>query len=308
MSLASVSRTRVAYIAEVTAGTTPATPTFLIFRHTGGVMATRKSVEPSAEIQSDRNVRDIAELAQHTEGSYDFEWSHATPDVFLAAAQMGAWSTNVLANGTTESSFTIEETHFVGASSLFSRFVGSRVNTFELVAQAESMIRGSVSFIGTQQSAPATSIISGATYTAANTEPVDRGDSVSITAMLGLSPLPEVRRVRLNINNNLQRNMRVGSKFATDPTFGQAVITGEIELYFDDIAQMNLVLNHTSGQLTFTIGNQANKKYTFSMPAARILDGQISRGGNGQAVIATLPFQAQGSAATASLTITRAVA
>jgi hypothetical protein len=102
--------------------------------------------------------------------------------------------------------------------------------------------------------------------------------------------------------------MRLGSKFATDPTFGQAVITGEIEVYFDDIAQMNLVLNHTSGQLTFTIGNQANKKYTFSMPAARILDGQIQRGGNGQAVMATLPFQAQGSAATASLTITRAVA
>lgn len=307
MGLASVSRSRVAYIAEVTEGTTPAMPTFTTLRRVSGGMTTRKSVEASSEIQPDRNVRDVFENGQYTEGTFECEWSHSTMDDFLAAAQMGSWSTNVLANGSTERFFTIEETDIVGATSLFSRYTASRVNTFEIVAQMESMIRASVGFIGRQE-ALATTIISGATYTAANTEPVDRGDSVSISAMLGLSPLPECRRIRLNINNQLQRNMRLGSKFPTDPTFGQALITGEIELYFDDNAQMNLALAHSEGQLQFTLGSQANKKYTFNLPRVRILDAQKQRGGNGQPVIATLPFQAQGSAATASLTITRVVA
>lgn len=307
MGVSSVSRSRVAYIAEVTEGTTPSTPTFKTFRRTGGGLMTRKQVEPSGEIQSDRNVRDVYQLSQYVEGSYEFEFSHATLDDFLEAALGGAWTTNVLTIGTTEWFFTFEELDVAGASNLFSRVTAGRVNTLELNIRAEQRVTGSVGILGRQE-ALASAIISGATYTAANTEPVETGASLNLTQFVGLSPLPEVRSMRLSINNGLQRNMKLGSLYATTPSVDQVVITGEAEIYFDSNDQYNLALNHSAGQIQFTLGATANKKYTFNMPSARILAPQRVRGGNGQAVMATLAFQAKGDASTQSLSVTRLVA
>lgn len=307
MGVSSVSRSRVAFIPEVTEGTTPTTPTFLTFRRTGGGLMTRKQTEPSGEIQPDRNVRDVYQLSQYVEGSYDFEFSHATLDAFIEAALGGTWTTNVVAVGVAERFFTFEELDVSGANNLFARFTAARVNTLELNIRAEQRVTGSLGLLARQE-ALATTIISGATYTAANTEVVESGASLALSQFLGVTPLPEVRGLRLSINNGLQRNMKLGSLFATTPTVDQAVITGEVECYFDDNAQYNLALNHSTGQLQFTLGGTANKKYTFNMPSARILAPQRVRGGNGQAVMCTLPFQAVGTAAAPALSVTRLVA
>lgn len=307
MGVSSVSRSRVAFIAETTEGTTPTLPTFQILRQTGGGLGTRKQAEPSGEIQPDRNVRDVFQLSQYVEGSYDFEFSHATLDPFIEAALGGSWTSNVVSVGTTERFFTFEELDVAGAANLFARFTGARVNTFELNIRAEQRVTGSVGLLARQE-ALASAILSGATYTAANTEVVESGASLVLAQFLGMSPLPEVRGIRLSVNNGLQRNMKLGSLVATTPTVDQAVITGEIECYFDDNAQYNLALNHSAGQIQFTLGGTANKKYTFNMPAARILSPTRTRGGNGQAVMCTLPFQATGNAASASLSVTRVVA
>lgn len=307
MGVSSGSRSRVAFIAEVTEGTTPSTPTFQTFRRTGGGLMTRKTTEPSGEIQPDRNVRSVIQLGQYVEGSYDFEFSHATLDAFLEAVTGGAWTTNVLGVGAAEKFFTFEELDVAGATNLFSRFVASRINTLDLNFRAEQKVTGSIGVMGRQESLAAV-IITGATYTAANTEPVETGVTLALSQFLGVTPLPDVRGIRLNINAGLQRNMKLGSLYPVQPTVDQCVITGELDVYFDDNAVYNLALNHSAGQLQFTIGGTANKKYTFNMPSARILAPQRVRGGNGQPVMCTLPFQAEGNSGSSSLSVTRLVA
>lgn len=307
MEVSSVSRSRVAFIPEVTEGTTPASPTFQTFRRTGGGLNTRKVTEPSGEIQPDRNVRDVYELAQHVEGSYDFEFSHATLDAFIEAVLGGAWTTNVATIGTVEKFFTFEELDVSGATNLFARFVAARIKTLQLKLEAEKKVVGSIGIMARQESLAA-AIITLATYTAANTEAIETGITPAFAQFFGLAPVPELKSLTLNIDAGISRNMKLGSKYPTTPSIGQVVVTGDMEIYFDANTQMDLALNHTAGQLQFTFGAVTAKKYTVNMPSARILSAERVRGGNGDAVMARLQYQAKGDATTPAISITRVVA
>lgn len=307
MPIGSVSRSRVAFIPEVTPNTIPATPTFLTLRRTSGSLATNKNTVQSEEIQADRNVRDVYQTMQSVEGSYECEFSHASLDDMLSGAMMANWATNVLSNGVTQRTFTFEEMVDLGGSQLFHRYTAAMVNQLQLSAEANQAVRATLGIMARQE-AVASAIISGATYTAPNTEPIETGVTVNITTLAGLTPIPICRGLRLNINNNLRMHERLGSLFSDEFGMGQAEISGEIDLYYDTLAQYQLSLNHSSGQITATLGSQANKKYTFNMPNVRFLQAAKPLRGRNDSVMATLPFQALGTGSTASLSITRLVA
>jgi hypothetical protein len=204
--------------------------------------------------------------------------------------------------------FAFEEFIDYGASQIFHRYTAGMVSQLQLRADAQSPVRLSVGIMARQEVAPATAILSGATYTAPNTEPIETSVSVNVTAFAGLTPLPICRGFRLNVNNRLRMSGRLGSLYSDEFGMGDADITGELEFYYDSVAQYNLSLNHAAGQVTVTLGAQANKKYTFNMPNVRWLQGAKPLRGRNDSIIATLPFRATGNAATPSLSITRLVA
>jgi hypothetical protein len=309
MPLASTSRSRVAYIAEVTPGTTPATPTFLTLRRTGGGMLNNKSSIVSDEIRLDRNVIDEIETAVDPTASYDFEFNHASIDDMLAAALFGSWSSNVLTNANVEQSFTVEETVDAGGGTLaYRRMTGAMIDTLSLNIAARSKVTGSVAFMGRQKTLAA-AIISGATYTAPGASLPQTANSVASLAVAGLDPVPKVRSLTLNIANNLRRVEQVGSKFTTDFGMGKIDVTGTIEAYFESNTLYQAVLDHGGGALTFTIGAVANQKYTFNLPAIRFLDGASTLGGANDDVMVSIPFRAcLDSGISGSIRITRAVA
>lgn len=308
MTIASTARSRVAYIPEVTYGTTPATPAFQELRRTSGNLVTKKGTVVSDEIRLDRNVRDEFMVSQDVNGSYDFELSYGSYDDLLAAVMFGDWSSNVLWNGSTEKSFTFEETVDLGGGSYaYSRFAGVEASTLALNFNSRAAVKGSISLMG-QQETTGTAIISGATYTAPNTNKIETAVSVASLAIAGLSPVPKIKSLSLNINNNLRIRDRVGSLYTEQFGMGQADVTGQIEVYFESNAVYDQVLAHGGGALSLTVGAVTAKKYTFNMPNVVFLDGARKIGGKNDDVMASIPFRALYDGSNGSLSITRAVA
>ncbi|WP_428031490.1 phage tail tube protein [Ancylobacter sp.] len=309
MPFANSSEARIAYVAEAAFGTTPATPTFKVFRTTGGGVRTNKTTQTSDELRADRNVPDEGLLGLDVSGAYPFEFSYGTFDDMLESALRGTWTTNVLKNGITPKYFTVEETLELGATDSFNRFTGCAVNTFALAIAARAKVTGSVGLMG-QKETLASAIIAGATYTAASTEPILTSSAhVAALAVAGLNPAPKLRSVNFEFNNSLRARPVVGGLYSEEFGSGRFDATGTLEAYFETQALYQAVLDHGGGALSATIGKDANKKYTILCPKIIFLDGAKQIGGNNDDVMVSIPFRAVFDATEAcSVKITRAVA
>lgn len=309
MAFANGSERRTAYVAETVFGQTPATPDFKLLRITGGSLRTSKGTVTSDEIQADRNVRDELMVSQDVTGSYDFEFSGDTFDDFIAAALRGGWDNNVLKNGVLRPSFTVEETINFGGANSFSRFRGVAVNTMSLNLPSRQKVTGSFGLMGAQESL-ASAIVTGATYAATNTnQPATASANVGTLSVSGTATPFRVKSLTLEVNNELRVRDAVGTMFSAEFGAGRSNVTGTIECYFEGNDQYQAVLDHGSGAISFTVGVEANKKYTILVPKARFLDGARNPGGNTDDAMISLPFRGIYDAATqASIQITRAVA
>jgi len=308
MATGTADGTRVAYIAESAFGTTPSTPTFQVLRTTNAGLATNKLTGTSQDLRADGNVPDEFLLGMDVEGSYNFELSYGTLDDILAGALAASWSTNVLKNGMTPKFFTFEETIELGSTDSFSRFVGCMVDSFTLDITARQAITGSFGLIGKSETL-ATAIISGATYTAANTKAVMTGAaSVGALTVGSISPAPLVRRLQLQINRNLRRRTVVNSLYTDEPGVGRCDVTGNLECYFASNALYQAVLDHDTIAIETTLGTVTSEKYTIEIPSAKLGSGRRVVGGNGSDIMVNIPFRGlYNSSDAASIVITRAV-
>lgn len=308
MAFASGSGIRVAAIAESVFGTTPTTPAFQTLRTTNGGLRTNKSTGTSNERQADRNVRDEFELGQDVTGSYDFELTYGTFDTILEAALFGAWTDDVLINGITPKFLTFEETYELGATDSFRRFTGCMVNTLSLAIGARAAVTGSFSVMGKAE-ALATAIISGATYADPSVTPVSTASANVASLTVGsLSPQPVVRSIQLQISNNLRTRPSVGSKYSAEFGAGRFDVTGTLECYFQSNALYAEVLAHALADLSFTVGNATDEKYTFEIAKLRLGDGNVTAGGNDDDIMVSIPFRGLLNDDDCTLAITRAVA
>lgn len=307
MAFASGSEVRVGYVAESAFGTTPATPVFKVARVTSGGMRTNKTTGVSDERRADRNVSDVFLLGLGAGGSFEAELSYASFDDWFEATLCGTWSTNVLKNGVTRRSFTFEETRELGATDSFSRFPGSTFNGFSLSLAASGKADLSFDLLAKQEVLD-DAIVTGATYTAANTKAIMTAPR-SVSALTVAGETLKVMSLSVEVTNNLRERMEVGSLYSNEFGVGRCEVTGTVEIYFESNDAYQDVLDHASGALTFTIGDVTTEKYTFLLPKIIFGDGEITAGGNDDDVMVSIPFQAVFDTSEAcSIEITRAVA
>jgi hypothetical protein len=183
------------------------------------------------------------------------------------------------------------------------------ISGMSLDIQAGQIITGSFDIMSKKEDI-ATAIISGATYTAANTKAVmTAGASVGSIAAGSLNPQPKIRRIQLQLANNLRARPVVGSLYSEEFGEGRFEVTGTVEAYMESNALYQEVLSHTKSNLSLTLGQVTNEKYTILIPGVQWLDGSRQIGGNDDDVIVSIPFRGVYDASeTASLKITRAVA
>lgn len=292
MTIADSSKFQLAHIAEVTAGTTPATPTFLKDRITGGGMQAVQEFVTSNEIRSDRQITDRVRVGRMSEGTYNFEMSYGSFDDWLESLFQNSWSTNVLENGVTPKFFSIEELYETGATDNYKRFAGVSVNTMSLELSAGGIVTGSFGVMGFGEPTMAQAIISGATYTDPNTNSVltasnDFGD-LTITGLTS----PKIQSISLNVTNNLRQQPVVGDIDGVGLGSGRFDVTGSITMYFENDEAYDIFLANTYTDLAFRIGGASTLKYDVSIPNIKFTSASIEAAGNDTDVPVTLEFGA----------------
>lgn len=306
---ASGSDLRVAIVPETVFGTTPTTPAFAVLRTTDGGLTTSKAVEISEERQFHRNVVDVMQVGQDVQGNYAFEMSHASFDTLIEAVMGGTWASNVLRNGLTSRSFTIEEFLELGATDSFRRFDGCVIDTMSLSIAARKIITGSFGILGRKETL-ATAIVSGATYADPNAETPMTGSGSVGTITVGALGAMLIESIDLEVKRNTRRVNAVGSLSTALMNEGQFEAMGTMNVFFESNALYQAALNHETAAISVTIGHDANKKYTISIPRARFGAATVQAGNANSEIMAKVPFTATlvTSPSNHSVAITRAVA
>lgn len=285
------SQTRLAYIAESTYGATPSTPTFLEARFVSESLNANRETVTSNEIRADRNVSDVIQVSQNAGGSVEFELSYGSFDDWLESLMFNTWSSNVLKNGTTRKSFTLEKTFETGATDQYHRFTGAVVDAMSLSIQAGQLVSGSFEFLA-KGASTAQAAIASSDYTAPNTNDViNAATDFASLAVTGVTS-PEITALNLNITNNLRQQQVVGSIDSRGIGTGRFEVTGDFTAYFENEELYDLFLNGTATDLAFQLGGASELNYLFEMDKIKFESGEVIAGGNDQDVLANMTFRA----------------
>lgn len=281
------SRHSLAYIAEVTYGTTPATPAFSDIRHLGTTLALSKNTFESEELRGDRQIAHFRHGARSVGGDIPFELSYGTFDDFLEAVAGADWSANVLKAGTLRKSFTIERKFANLDVPEWHRFTGCEINSFSLSVPPEGMVTGSFGVVG-QDTSIGTAIIAGATYGAASTtEPFD---GFTGTINEGGSAIAIITAIEFELDNGIEPSFRIGSALTERPSIKRSRLTGTVTAFFQSKDLLEKFINETASSFDFTL-TDGTSSYLFDFPNIVYTGGQPDVDGDGEITIA-LPFQA----------------
>ena len=275
-----------AFIEEVTWGTTPASA-LQTLRFTGESLQDQEESTESAEILSDRNLRDVIMTGRFSQGDISGELSAGTLDVLLEGVMADAWSTNVLENATTKKSFTFEKDIDVNGTSSFLTYKACRIDTLALTFPVAGVVTYGLGIMGKHSIGAAATAGSGA-YTAAGvTEPM-ASEQVVVTEA-STSP-GDVRSLSINLSNNLRRQMALGASAPIGFGYGGFRASGALELYFANRTLYDKYVAETKTELEATVTDSAAKSYAFTIPKARWGTPTINLEGVNGDVFATFPW------------------
>ena len=289
------SQTQIAYVKETTYGVTPTAPAFKKFRTTSIPSLTpQNSFISSDEIRPDRNIPSVVASGQSASFDLPIEFSYGSFDDMLQAFMCNTWSSNVLKNGTTLSSFTFENKFVTNSGLRYQRISGAVVNTFSLSASANGKAEGSFGLMGKMGTA-ANSAIASSTYAEPATTDFFRAtDDLTIT-LGGIGSVPVASISLTGTNNNRMRNV-VGSKYTDGIGLGQFVVSGSISTYFNDSALYDAYLtgveDGTYYDLTLVFNDGAAGEYEIYLPKVKLSNGSVPGGGNNADVMANFDFTA----------------
>lgn len=293
MSIAIVEQTQVGYIAEVTPGTTPATPAFKLARIKSESLTAERKYVYSSELNGLRGQKNAALAESHGSGGLDFEFTYGSFDDFLEAALRSTWATNVLTDANVVKSFTLETKFEDGATDIYKRLVGAQVNTFSLAMKPGDIVTGNVSFLALQGDY-ANAAIASSTYAAGNTEPVNVGANVGSISLTGLT-FDSMVSMNLNISNNLRlQDSLNGSVNPFAIAAGLIEVTGSFGIYVDSTAYnvIRAACDGTPTGVSFQVGTGAGKRTKFEALNCILEQPKSDASSIGSDMIASFNFRA----------------
>jgi len=198
-----------------------------------------------------------------------------------------------LRNGTTEHSYSIIRYHGGLASGQYFTFLGQVVNSFNLSAQAGSILTGSFDFIGkTGALAQSSASVSGAT--AAGTNSVLNAVSNVAEVREGGSDVASclVQGLDFTIANNVRGLKAIANLGNCDIGVGKCDVTGTLTAYFKDNSLYDKYLAGTASSVSYKVEDSSGNAYIIDMPQIEFESDGVNAGGQDQDVMETIGFRA----------------
>ena len=217
-------------------------------------------------------------------------WS---PDVGTGKT-IKVWFGDYIRNSTTKKSYSIERQYLDQTSPLYEVFTGMTVDTFNLAAEAASIVTATFGFLG-KDSSMSTTRTSGATSIDATTNDVLNSSSNIASIREGGSVISGsnfVLNLSVNVANNLRRNNAVGSVGAVEMGVGESTVTGDLTTYFDDATLVDKVIDNTETSLDFRFIDSDDQVIIVDMPRVKYSSGAPDVTGKNTDVTANLQYQA----------------
>jgi len=284
MAFSQGSRSGLAFVPEVTFGTTPASPTMVDLPFNSHSLELSKSGVTSSQIRPDRQVEIFRHGQRQVGGSIECEFRADAFDTLLESGCFGTFSTGVLKVGTTFKSFTIEERNL--DITQYRRFTGCSVSSFSINCTPNQMVSATFNMVGKDMSL-ATSPLDASIDAAAAEPPFD---SFSATIEEGGSAIATITSLNFTVDNGLNPTFVVGSATTPQLEYGMANITGELTAYFENQTLLNKFINETESSLELTL-TDGSDTYVFLMPKIKYSGASVPVQ-NPQSRLLTMPFVA----------------
>ncbi len=193
--------------------------------------------------------------------------------------------------GTTRKSFTLEK-NFIDKTQ-FLAFRGMEVSQMQASVAAGEIMTGAFSFIGGSATRAGATAGTGAAN-AASTANVLNGVGNIGAILEGGSALSGVyiTRVGFSVNNNTRGLAAIGTLGNVDLGHGEANITGEISMYFEDGDIYDKFIAGTESALSFEAADSAGNRMHFDFPRIKYATAPVPTPGSNQDVFLNATFQA----------------
>jgi hypothetical protein len=197
-----------------------------------------------------------------------------------------------LRNGTTENPFSIERYH--ADKTQYFGFLGMVPNTLAMTAAANSIMTGTLDFIGKSASRGASSI--GATYTAATTADVMNAvsnvgqimEGSTLTTISGVF----IQELSFTLNNNVRGITAIGTLGNADLGVGSVEVTGTLNTYFENGDLYDKYLAGTESGISFKVEDSSGNAYIFTFPRVKFQTDTVNVGGLNSDVMENMTWQA----------------
>lgn len=196
---------------------------------------------------------------------------------------------NACAAGSAKDSFTFEK-KFTTDSVNYMRYTGCRIDTFDFTVTPGSITGGTFSVLGSTETT-GTSILSGATYTDANSNPIMAAPDVANLYIGGTTTQLYLQEIGFNLTNNLRAQTSLGNLGADGIGYGRREISGVFNAYFEDLELHNLFINSTESEISWEMTDGTNT-YTFWVPRLKIATQEINAPGVNQDIVQEGTYQA----------------
>lgn len=292
------SRSRVAYVPEVTYGVTPVTPTTVQIPFVNFNVNTVIDQFADPSIRGDRQARTSNTGNTHVTGDFDVQLNHSNFDPFFASLLTGSWATNVLKFGSTQSSFTFEQASL--DINQYWTYTGVVMDKLALTVNTTGNVSTKFTVMGKATALASTSICT------TPTAPVEAAPFTHLggTFKEGGSVTALISAITLNVDNGVSANFVLGVSTAAQLSDSMVKVTGSATVMFQDAVIASKFLNGTPTSLDFVLTDGTNT-YEFNMPNVKYtgLTRTITQTGP---VTLTVPFTGLFDNTSASiLTITR---
>ena len=287
MAFAQGSRSGLSYVVESSFGVTPTSPSMISIPYNSHTLDLSKQRVQGNEILPDRIPRVDRHGNRSVAGDIVVDLRDTDYDDFIESAFFSTFdSSGVITIGTTPQFMTIEDRAL--DITQFRQYTGCAVSTMSVSVAPNSMVSTTFSMVGKDLTQTATTL--DATPTApSGGEPFD---SYSGSISDGGSSIAIVTSFDFSISNSLAPTFVLGSSSTPQLEFGQAMVEGNMTVYYEDASLINKFLNETESTAQLIVDDPASgSSYTFDFPAVKY-NGATVGVANPQSRTIQLPFVA----------------
>jgi hypothetical protein len=273
------------YVAESTWGTTPGTPAMKLLPITSNTLKLSKSTLEDNTLRGDRMRSDVRHGMKTVDGSLVGNLRYGDFDPFIAAGAFGAWESDVVKAGATESYFTVEK----GFTDIeqYEPYTGLMVNKMSLSIKPDAMVPVTFEFVGKDLTMPSGTPLDASPDAYSSNAPFD---SFTGTISEGGSAIGIVTGIDVTVDNGLSGSQVVGSDTINDVVAGRSKVSGTLTAYFQNLALLNKFINETESSINVVLEDVDGNTLAINIPRVKYMGGDPEVSGEG-VIELSMPFE-----------------